>query len=337
MSHVLHLIRCHIGAEAYCFEMSSVASVCQATTVRSGPQIAPDAAIGWVTSPGDENVPVFRLADRLDQTTPVTDVRRQHIIVVRTSLGLQGFQVDAVSRVIPVPAEHVRAVPSLLNNPARRLFKSVVIFHDSLGLVLSAERLGSGISQSQLVSDTALATGHCANQPAASAVPLASRVSDVPGSGAGRIVLFPLTGSAFAGHDVFCGLSATQVVEIVEPLSVVPVPFAPPQVAGMVLWRDQAVPALRLHESLGLPAESPTRRMVILRNEGELFALSTAHVLRARRFPLPHRPCVPPSEFQSDVLWGAFQSESEVLVIPNLTRLTRPQSRGIVYSSCGRD
>jgi chemotaxis signal transduction protein len=332
MPHAVQLIRCHIGSEAYCFEMSSVVGVYPAVTLRKGPQSAP---IGWVASPGDEDVPVFRLADRLGRTA-IADVRHQHILVVHSSLGTQGFLVDAVSRMIPVPAEHVRAVPTLLNDPARRLFKSVVLFRedgrsDSLGLVLSAERLhqhavpltadvSSSVSCSRRERDAATDVEPAPN-PALGKSGLHS---------AGRIVLFPLSGSAFAGRDVLCGFSAAQVVEIVEPLPVVPVPLAPAQVAGVVLWREQAVPVLRFHEYLGLPAETPTRRMVILRHAGELFALSTAHGLRARRLPLPHRPCVPPSELPADVLWGAFQSESEVLVIPNLTRLTRPQSQGVI-------
>ena len=324
-----HLIRCRIGAEAYCFEMSSVASVCQSVTLRMGPQAAPGAPIGWVAFPGDDDVPVFRLADCLDRTSIADDARRQHIVVVRTSLGLQGFLVDAVSRAMPVSTDDIRAVPPLLNDSARRLFKSIVLFRedgqpDSLGLVLSAERLHQHALP--LTADAS------SNLPVRSTIAQETVGADKPvrAASAGRIVLFPLTGSGVVGRDLLCGLSAAQVVEIVEPLSIVPVPLAPAQVAGMVLWRGQAVPVLRLHECLGLPAETQTRRMVILRHAGEIFALSTAHVLRARRLPVPHRPCAPPSEFKPDVLWGAFQSESEMLVIPNLARLTRPRSPGVM-------
>ncbi|MBC7820499.1 MAG: chemotaxis protein CheW [Planctomycetaceae bacterium] len=350
MSQSFGLLRCQLGDEAYGFEMSSVASVCHASAMLRPVVAAQGEPVGWISAPGEQEIPVYRLADCLGRSLPETD-SRQHVVVVHTSLGPQGFLVGSVSRVLSIPAEQIQACPELLNDPARRLFRSVVLFRqagqaDSMIFVLSPERLhrhatpltGAANLPGNLISWRALAPGSevlSEREPDASAfrlIPLGNPVSPPLASQSGtnseRIVLFPLANTRVDGHELLCGLSVAQVAEILEPLPIIPVAFAPPHVVGFVMWREQAVPVLQLSLSLGVADAMATSRMMIVRQGSEFIALLTSQVLRARRLPLPHQPCPTPTGLDSAAILGTFQSESELLVVPNLSRLTRPQSLG---------
>ena len=350
MSQSLDLLRCRLGDEAYGFEMSSVASVRHASSLLWSVTASPGEPVGWISSPGEQDIPAYRLADCLNRISSEME-SRQHVVVVNSSLGAQGFLVDSVSRVLSIPAEHVRACPELLNDPARRLFNSVVLFRqsgqaDSMNLVLSPERLhrdavpltSADDIADNTISRRALAPGSevlLEREPVASACRLIP-----PGNAAGpprtngrgtnsdRIVLFPLANSRVDGHELLCGLSVAQVVEILEPLPIIPVPFAPPHVAGFVMWREQALPVLQLSRSLGVSDAATASRMMIVRHGREFIVLLTSQAMKARRLPLPHQPCPTPTGLDAAAILGTFQSDSEVLVVPNLSRLARPQSLG---------
>ena len=337
MTHSIDLLHCRLGDEAYGFDMSSVASVCPASSLLWSVSAARCQPVGWIPAPGQPEIPTYRLADCLNRDSSELESRQQ-VVVVKSSLGLQGLLVDSVSRVPSIPAEHVRACPELLNDPARRLFHSIVLLRqsgqaDSMCLVLSPERLHrDAVSLTPACSDErggvspsmiSLGAEHSMNREA-HAAPLAKSC----GTPSEKIVLFPLAKSRVDGHELFCGLSVAQVVEILEPLPIIPVPLVPPHVAGFVMWREQALPVLQLSLSLGVSDAATTSRMMIVRQGRELIVLLTSQAMKARRLPLPHQPCPTPPGLDSAAILGAFQSDSELLVVPNLARLTRQQSLG---------
>ncbi len=335
MPQSIDLLLCRLGDEAYGFEMSSVASVCPASSLLWSVSAAPGEAVGWIPSPGQPEIPAYRLADCLHRVSSELESRQQ-VVVMKSSLGPQGFLVDSVSRVPSIPAEHVRACPKLLNDPTRRLFDSIVLLRqsgqaDSMCLVLSPERLhrdaapltsnGSGERDGVCPPVNSIAS-ECSMNRRADAAPLANGHQEI----SDRIVLFPLAKSRVDGHELFCGLSVAQVVEILEPLPINPVPLAPPYVAGFVMWREQAVPVLQLSLSLGVSDAAIASRMMIVRQGREFLVLLTSQSIKARRLPLPHQPCPTPTGLDSAAILGSFQSDSELLVVPNLSRLARPQS-----------
>ena len=346
MPQSIDLLLCRLGDEAYGFEMSSVASVCPASSLLWSVSAASGEPVGWIPSPGQLEIPAYRLADCLHRVSSELESRQQ-VVVVKSSLGPQGFLVDSVSRVPSIPAEHVRACPELLNDPARQLFHSIALLRlsgqsDSMCLVLSPERLhrdavpltSAASLQENSISRRALAPGselRSEHEPDASACRLmtpdglASRSSGCR-TITDRIVLFPLAKSRVDGHELFCGLSVAQVVEILEPLPIIPVPLAPSHVAGFVMWREQALPVLQLSLSLGVTDAATTSRMMIVRQGREFLVLLTSQSMKARRLPLPHQPCPTPTGLDSEAILGTFHSDSEVLVVPNLSRLARPQS-----------
>ena len=94
------------------------------------------------------------------------------------------------------------------------------------------------------------------------------------------------------------------------------------------MWREQPLPVLQLSRSLGVVDAATTSRMMIVRHGREFIVLLTSQSMKARRLPLPHLPCPTPTGLDSAAILGTFQSDSEVLVVPNLSRLARPQSLG---------
>ena len=329
-SQSIGLLRCRVGEETYGFEMSAVASVLPVSSMFHPIVSASGEPVGWVASPNESDVPVYRLADCLNRECSQTD-SGQHVVIVRSSLGPQGYQVDSVSRELSISAEQIRVCPELLNDPARRLFNSVVLVRelghdDSMVLVLSPERLHRNAVPlpPDSPSPIAITSEQSGNTVADTAPPAKLRAMH-----SDRIVLFPLANSRINGYELLCGVSIAQVAEILEPLPIHSIPFAPPHVAGFVMWRGQALPVLQLSRSLGVVDAVTTSRMMIVRHGQEFLALLTSPSMRARRLPLPHQPCPTPNGLDSAAILGTFQSESELLIVPNLSRLTRPQSLGV--------
>ncbi len=312
----LGVIRCRIANEAYCFEMSSVAGVRQAVTLLRPAISTPGQPIGWIPTSGANDIPVFRLSELLGRAESLADIRRQHIVILKTSLGVQGLLVDSVSRVLTISSDQVRPCPELLNDSTRRLFKSVVLFREegagsTLNLLLSPERLNS--QAPQISADAKLPELRSdANAP--------SRNSTV----VGRIVLFPLSNDRVDGQQLMCGLSATQVVEVLEPLPIVSVPFAPRHVTGFVKWRERAVPVIQLGERLGVSDSLTQSRLVIARQGDDLLGFTASGPMKQKRLPLPYEPCPIPSEFDSEAVLGTYRHDSELVVVPNLGRITQP-------------
>ena len=110
------------------------------------------------------------------------------------------------------------------------------------------------------------------------------------------------------------GLSISQIVEISEPLTVVPIPGATPLLKGFVHWRTCPVPILNLQASLGHQEEAgPVTHFVIARDHrgGSLIAFPVAGRVQSLRLPLEHRPCSLPENRLSPYVLGAFELEEQ--------------------------
>ncbi len=64
----------------------------------------------------------------------------------------------------------------------------------------------------------------------------------------------------FTVNDVDYAVEILKVREIIRPLTIVPIPHAPPAVPGVSDHRGEVVPVLDMRMRFGLPAKEPTRR-----------------------------------------------------------------------------
>ncbi|MCU0673206.1 MAG: chemotaxis protein CheW [Myxococcota bacterium] len=79
----------------------------------------------------------------------------------------------------------------------------------------------------------------------------------------------------FCVGDVRYAVEILRVREIINPLSIVPLPHAPPSVLGVADHRGLVVPVLDLRRRFGLAPEAPTRRTkwIIVESDGRAVGL----------------------------------------------------------------
>jgi purine-binding chemotaxis protein CheW len=81
--------------------------------------------------------------------------------------------------------------------------------------------------------------------------------------------------AAFYVRDALCALDATEIQEVIRLGPLTPVPYAPPEVAGIVNLRGKIVSILDIGLRLGFPKAVPTgeSRIFIIEDRNEFIGL----------------------------------------------------------------
>ncbi len=329
----MRIIRCGLGTETYCLEMSSVDSVGEAALVERFEAPTASGQIGTLVV-NEESLPVFSLAHRLDRPQTHSD-SREHLVILKTSLGRWVLLVESVSRVLQIRLDQVHRVPEVVLDPQRKLFKGVIVFPADqqqaetpsafgevqarrgrevaeISLLLSPERLHPDALP--------LAVTH---EEHADEVAAATTSSPTKAKRRGQVMLLSVTDEPIDERQCSFGLSLSQILEVVSSLTLIPVPTAPGFVQGLACWRDQPVPVLDLAARLGLTSRIHEQRLVIARasTDGDFVAFPVEAAIRSQRLPMESVPCVVPLGVREDLVRGAFELESETLMIPDLRRV----------------
>jgi chemotaxis signal transduction protein len=122
-----------------------------------------------------------------------------------------------------------------------------------------------------------------------------------------------------AGRETAIGVPMTQVLEILDPLPLLRVPFAPPSLAGLARWRGRVIPILDLAARMGWPSPARRReRIAVVRTspDGEPAGFRIHPQVQQIRLPAPHSP----SQLSIDpkLAYGAFDIGARTLVVPDL-------------------
>ncbi|MFP4033851.1 MAG: response regulator [Desulfococcaceae bacterium] len=136
-----------------------------------------------------------------------------------------------------------------------------------------------------------------------------------------RILLAPASG-ALEGEVVFFLFPLKEVEEVLSDAAVLPVPFAPPALPGVAVWRDRAIPVIDLEAAFGLgggwrPGRS---RYLAVRSRGRSGLIRTSTGLRILRTP-EGRPRAAPLDFPSELARGVFEGAEGLLVAPRVGAL----------------
>lgn len=167
-------------------------------------------------------------------------------------------------------------------------------------------------------------------------------------TGARGLVVFSLNHTLGDPRRLSIGLSISQVAEILDWASVVPIPTRSQHVEGLIFWRDIAVPLVDLAARIGLPsagiAPDPTeaRRYLILRHPLQVNGNHTAqsrpdkHLIfaavgidsdvRILRFPIASQPSSRILPVNPAMVRGQVELDTETLLIPDLQTLLTPQA-----------
>lgn len=343
------VIRCGAGNEIYCLEMSAVASVQPASDLHTMRRARPKDPVGQIEYLG-RDVPVFDLLDLLNVAHKPADAG-SFVVLVEHPIQRYAFRVQSVSRAIRLAQENVLPLPKPLAHVGG-WFRGIADF--TRERQKPKEVLGSsvlpGVSEPKqapvnyrrskhqmqlLLNPKTLLPGHEAKpDPAIPHDLLLKRYASVAALGrvgnAQQIVVFPA--GVLGEHQLLIGLSISQVVEISEPLTVVPIPSAKPVLKGFVHWRNCPVPILNLQASLGHQEDTgPITHLLILRDHvgGGLVALPVSGRVQSLRLPLDHRPCVLPDQRLEPYVLGAFELEERLLILPRLDALSGLASNSV--------
>jgi chemotaxis signal transduction protein len=367
-TETLRLIRCDIADETYGLDMSWVRSVQRTDRLHRNPIHANlHRPVGWM--PGNEgDIPVFSLASRLGRS-PLPSLSKegrssalQRIIVLnpppsppqaegsekkpRAKGGEEGLPwgllVDRVPQVIQIPADRVVPLPPIVGN-SHNYFKGVIKLDEELILYLSLERLYPDASLSAGGPVKAEAGLAPAPGPAPAPTPPKASAGGHRRSH-GQIVVFFITEPYPVERALSFGLSISQVLEVLEPLPMIPVPAAPAFVLGLANWRDQPVPVIDLASRLGLAelALATTHgrtRLMIARDKGHVLSARSSiernslkgglgrgalvgflvrPTIRMLRLPIAHQLSRRPLTLDQTLTKGIFELEKETLVIPDI-------------------
>jgi len=127
--------------------------------------------------------------------------------------------------------------------------------------------------------------------------------------------------------DLQYALSITQVLEILAPLPVIPVPGSPPGILGLVHWRDRAVPMLDMSRRFDLPGTNGhvNGRLMIVRSvfrKREQVAGFIVHpAIRMLRLPVNYNAGCTQALIPAKFVKGVVEIDGQVTIFPDISRI----------------
>lgn len=321
----LQMVCCAVGSETYGLDMSLVRGVQGAEAIRQasvGERLA-----GWLpTNRGD--LPVVRLSSRLGRRSAGYDPEDQ-ILVLDSRLGPFGLMIDRIRNVVNLTGENIFSMPELVKSSGS-LFQGVVSIEGDLVLYLETDRFHPQAAQSdENAPDAQPFASDGADHRLAQAILRAQQSSEayLDRKSKGRVLFFSTADFYSSGRPLLFGLSLTQVLEITEPLDIIPVPGAPSYVMGLSNWRNNPVPVIDLNIRLGMGASSTGEGtcFLIVRSPGisGLVGFPIKPDARMQILPFANVPCDRELPLDRSLTRGIFDLTNATLVVPDMTRIIR--------------
>ena len=305
----LRLVRCEAGGQNYCLDMDCVQSIQRGERFQHEP--GAEGLLGWLPGKG-ARIPVYSLQQRFEKNaTP--DTVTSTFLVLASQHGPWAVAVDKVSRAIEVGRDQVAALPSVLAGAHAGRVKGIIALAEEFSFYLSSDGLhpetpaevpGPSLPQGQRSARSGMPEG-----------------SGTPAQRIRRMLMFELPNFPQQYTALLCGLSISQVPEVVSYQPALPLPASPDRVVGLVRWRDRPVPLIDLGRQFGLGTldYQPGVRLVIARGtgDGELCAIP-ATSLRGESLPMEHSPFKDDLPVDKALLRGVFTVEGKTLLVPDI-------------------
>lgn len=301
-------IRCLQAETAYCLNMSWVRHMQRGVKLQG--QGNRYGVVGWTTYES-ANIPVYDLGVQLRQVQQGSK-RYGDILILNTPVEPVALLVDRVANTIQPVADELFPLPQVVRHTAGRFFAGVVQHGDSMMLALSPDGFVPGVA--------AQSDGWRCTAP--EVVPnLAGRILQT----GRKLVAFRTTTYRHDGKQLLFGLSLSQVLHILRPVSILPVPGTSPDVLGLISWRGYPLAVIDLWRRLGgapMPL-APPRRLLIARATARpaVIALAAQSQVNLYTLPLAHQVSTQPAPLSPALLRGQFDLSQATVVIPNLDRL----------------
>lgn len=314
------LVRCNVGPETYCIENDWLDSIHVIENLY--PRRSPDGAVGWIRR-FDEKVPVYRLADQLEDTMP-SGTPHGVIMVLTHNHRTWALLVDKVSGATEVPSDHVFAMPWVMGPAVSTRFPEVVVDSSDLTLYLAPDRVVPEDVSGKVPPPARRTPPGYLNRRAPAAAPQQGAAKY---SSARQIITFTLRHEERLPYTIRFAVSAGQALEIVGEMPMIMVPNSPPFVGALASWRSLPVPVVDLAAWLGMPpaAYRPGCRLLICRatangsrREGGLIAIPAVEDIRKLDLPITYTKWTEPVNWNASLAHGVYLAERGMLVVPDL-------------------
>lgn len=322
------VVKCTVGNEKYCLDISFVQSIQQANTVQKETSV--EGIAGTVHHNGSD-VPAFRL-DSLLGYNDVTCAAREHVLLLTTDMGKCGLLVSGLSRATELQFEQFAPLPSLAANPDKPFFEGIADFGDVVIVDEdSDEEVDSRETQTQDVSGNANVAlllypdglfapeSHVVTSPF-EATPLDVRFARDKQQN-GQMIVFGMPHIDSFGDKAYLALSITQVLEVSQDTSYIHVPGSTEDVLGITKWRDHYVTVVDVPHILGfdsMPQTTRQRLVIARRADGQLIGFHTDVHINTVQLPLQSAPVDDiPSNANREMFRGCFRTQDQgILLVP---------------------
>jgi purine-binding chemotaxis protein CheW len=317
---LLRYIRCTLGQETFALDMSNVNSIQRSDTLRKN--LDSTIPVAWFPVRRGE-VPVYDMAHLLGRRRSPYD-RQQRVILMRPLHGggrSWGLLVDQVSEIFSAGSEALIPLPGMLS-AQNSCFAAAITHGEDLIPLIDPSRLGLAGSRAPSELPAGLAQ---MEEPSTTPAPGVRAAEGARAARARQLILFSLPG---AGIDLNFAVSTVQVLEILAPLPVIPVPGAAQWVLGYSKWRGRAVPLVDLFSRFGLFGRYDLERvrLMILRTSSRtqkenVFGILVDPNIRILRLPAKYRECMVDTSVPDVFIKGMVEIEQRITIIPNMQKI----------------
>jgi purine-binding chemotaxis protein CheW len=316
---ILRYIRCTAGDETFALDMDAVYSIQRSDNLRLDPMVP--HAIGWFPL-REAQVPVYLLSERLGMGKNGQTAAGRVVLMspLPGQVAMWGLAVDQVSQVFITNLEALSPLQEALCTESDRYFSAVLRQADDLYLMLEPASLHPD-------KPVSAAPKYCKNNQAApspaSSDQYFSRVA-VLQTQQKQLIVFSLPG---LDVSLQFGLSITQVLEILAPLSVIGLPGAPDYILGLVNWRDRPVPLVDLPARLGLEshAENGSPRLMIVRDatrkQDQIFGFMVRPNIQMLRLPIDYRSTGTKVKIPKIYVKGVVEIQGQITILPDISKV----------------
>lgn len=295
---VVRVVPCRIGPETFAIDLAEVIDFHEVAQARDGALDFRGRAI-----------PIVSLRQRLKRPPG----QEQMIISLRGRSGPWALAVDQVEEPVELASGEVHPLPWAADPTGSGMIRTVVVRQNSLWLRLDMHRV--------------LAGGQAAAPKPVLAEPHV--VLKSAGAASGAIFAFLVPSVVPVQRDVVFAISAKQVLEIIEETATVPVPLAPPHLAGLIAWRQRPTPVIDIGRILDWDSTRQEKRNFLIARGARVAATVAVPICAGARslmLPIPHQPF---SGNEAETLlrvgMGCFEANNRLLLFVDIDRILGDQ------------
>lgn len=312
-SPLFTFIRCRIGGRDYALETAWVLDIKGADQLRV--DLQKNGRVGSIEALG-QMIEVFDLARRFKYKRPKFNPQQDRIILINASPPF-GIVVEGVSQAIQLPGGNVYGLPAIVwDHDHDPYFDGVVLTEDMMYLLLSPTKLFPQFT-------AAAPDYHQELTPPTYDKLNKDWLSQINSGPTAAVIKFALAEADRTVRPLTFGFSASQVLEIMPPGNILPIPGAPAYVLGFTRWHEIAIPLLDIGGLLGrtdklVLSKHKEYQFVLIRDpKGNLACVCVQAEVQIKPTPLPSRPSTQALPYDHPAVMGLFELPRETLAILN--------------------